>query len=228
MIKHKAVAIPFSLAPCLARYRLLLLFVKKIHTNFLFPYCCLPIRMQFSSIRLVLLALLLMPAIAAQRSDAQKHATFPPISSYSLDKARVNLPGDFAGKLNLLLISFQPEQQKDIDSWMPAAQGLLHTTLGFRWYRLPVSGPENVIFRWWENSSMRSDESDPETWPWTIPLYINKDPFRRDLQISDEKNIVVLLTDKQGRVLWRVSGAMTAANRSALNAAVAEALASHP
>lgn len=184
--------------------------------------------MQFSSIRLLLLALALLPATAAQRSDVPKPATFPVISSYNLDKEKVTLPADLAGKLNLLLISFQPEQQKDIDSWMQEAQGLLHTTLGFRWYRLPISGPENMIFRWWENSSMRSDETDPEVWPWIIPLYTNKDEFRRNLQISSEREIVVLLTDKQGHVLWRATGAMTPASRTALNATVADALASRP
>ncbi len=207
--------------------RVLLLFVKKINTSFLFPYR-LPIRMHSSPSRLVILALLLGPFIAAPRGDAQNAATLPAVTSYNLNKVKVSLPGDLAGQVNMLLISFQPEQQKDIDSWSPAAQSLLHTTLGFRWYRLPVSGPENMIFRWWENSSMRSDETDPETWPWIIPLYVNKDEFRRSLQIANEKEIAVLLTDKQGHVLWRASGPLTPASRAALESAVAAAKTSHP
>ena len=131
----------------------------------------------------------------------------------------MNLPKDLEGKLNLLLISFEPEQQKDVETWLPAAQGLQHTDFNFRWYRLPVSSHENFVFRWWENSSMRSDESDPETWHWIIPLYVNKDDFRRSLQIPNEHEIVLLLIDKEGHVLWRNSGSMTPQKRQSLLAA---------
>lgn len=169
----------------------------------------------------IALCLLILPlAHAAQSGEAQKTVVFPGILAYSLDKSRVILPNDLEGNLNLLLISFEPEQQKDIDTWFPAAQALQHTDFNFRWYRLPVSNRENFVFRWWENSSMRSDETDPETWHWIIPLYVNKDDFRRTLQIPNEHDVVTLLTDKQGRVLWRTSGPMTPQKRLSLLSAV--------
>lgn len=85
---------------------------------------------------------------------------------------------------------------------------------------MPVSSRENIVFRWWDNSSMRSDETDPEMWPWIIPLYVDKDTFRRGLQISG-KGIALLLVNKQGSVLWRADGAITADKRASLIAAVA-------
>lgn len=168
----------------------------------------------------ILLCLAIWPfSHAAQNSDAPGSGVFPRTFSYSLDKAKVNLPADLEGKTDLLLISFAPEQQKDVESWFPVAQALQHTDFNFRWYRLPVSSRENFVFRWWENSSMRSDESDPETWHWIIPLYVNKDQFRHSLQIPDEHNIAVLLVNKQGQVLWRSSGPLTPQKRAALSAA---------
>jgi hypothetical protein len=158
---------------------------------------------------------------ASQANDQRKPVVFPSISSYSLDKNKINLPGDMAAQLNLLLISFQPEQQKQVDTWMPLAQALQHTNFNFRWYRLPVSEHENFIFRWWESSSMRSEETDPETWPWIVPLYVSKQQFRSALQIPNEHNIVALLVDKQGHVLWRASGALTPEDRTGLTAAIA-------
>jgi hypothetical protein len=183
--------------------------------------------MQYAA-RIALCLLILPLAHAAQSSDAQKTVTLPAILSYSLDKTKVNLPNDLEGKLNLLLISFEPEQQKDIDSWTPVAQALQHTDFNFRWYRLPVSSRENFVFRWWENSSMRSDETDPETWHWIIPLYVNKDDFRRTLQIPNEREVVALLTDKLGRVLWRASGPMTAQKRASLLSAAGSHSAAPP
>lgn len=176
--------------------------------------------MQFLS-QLLLCVLLLSPAHALQAGDTQKPLIFPAITSYSLDKVKVNLPADLEGQLNLLLISFEPEQQKEVNTWLPVAQALQHTNFNFRWYRMPVSNHENFIFRWWENSSMRSDETDPETWHWIVPLYVNKDEFRRALQIPNERSIVALLTDKQGRILWRAFGPLTPEKRAALEAASA-------
>jgi hypothetical protein len=172
--------------------------------------------------RLPLCALLLSLAHALQVGETQNVAVFPSMITYSLDKAKVNLPGDLEGRVNLLLISFEPEQQKEIDTWFSTAQALQHTNFDFRWYRMPVSTRENFVFRWWENSSMRSDETDPETWHWIVPLYVNKDEFRHSLQIPNEHSIVALLTDKQGHVLWRASGALTPEKRSSLATAVGQ------
>jgi hypothetical protein len=179
----------------------------------------LPSSMRYLISITLSLALLLPCARAAQNNDTQKPLVFPAVSAYSLDKVKVNLPADLVGKTNLLLISFEPEQQKDVETWFPVAQALQHTDFNFRWYRLPILGHENLLFRWWENSSMRSDETDPETWPWIVPLYVDKDSFRKALQIPDEHEIVALLTDKQGRIFWRTSGPLTPEKRLAILAA---------
>lgn len=170
-----------------------------------------------------LCALLLPIAFASQKNAPAKPAAFPHLTAYSLNKAKLSLPQDFAGQLDLLLLSFRPDQQKQIDGWMPVAQGLQHTNFNFRWYQMPVSSSENFVFRWWDSSSMRSDDTDPETWPWIVPLYVDKFHFRRSLRIPTEKQISVLLVNKQGNVLWRTEGAITPEKRDSLEAAVAAA-----
>ncbi|MFT4114776.1 hypothetical protein [Silvibacterium sp.] len=171
-----------------------------------------------SAAQYVLCLTLLPCAMAAQTDHAAKPAVFPDVVSFSLDKARVQLPTGLEGRLNLLLVSFEPEQQKDVETWYPAAEALQHTNFAFRWYRLPVAARENFVFRWWDNSSLRSDETDPETWHWIVPIYVNKDDFRHSLQIPNENEIVALLVDKEGHVLWRSSGVMTPQKRATLDA----------
>ena len=179
----------------------------------------MPYRLQFLA-RFLACILVSCLVCAAQAADQRNPAVFPSIASYALDKNKVNVPGDLKGQVNLLLISFQPEQQKQIDTWMPLAQALQHTNFNFRWYRMPVAEHENFIFRWWENSSMRSQETDPEIWPWIVPLYVDKLHFRNALQIPNERSVVALLVDKQGHILWRASGPLTPEQRSGLTAAV--------
>jgi hypothetical protein len=157
---------------------------------------------------------------ASRQSDEPRAAMFPALTTYNLDKTKVDLPADFEGKVNLLLISFEPEQSKDIEGWMPTAQALQHMNFKFRYYKMPVSNQENFVYRWWDSSSLRSIETDPLTWHWIIPLYTNKDSLRRALNISNEKAIVLLLVDKTGQVLWRTSGRITDEKKSSLASAV--------
>jgi hypothetical protein len=164
-----------------------------------------------------LLVCCLLPSLG--EAQQQKQAAFPPVTGYSLDKTKVALPGELEGQTNLLLISFKPEQQNDIESWFPAAQALQHTNFQFHYYELPVAEHENFIFRWWETSSMRSDQTDPETWHWIIPLWVDRKKFFDDLTIPNEKEVVVLLIDRQGRIQWRASGPMTPDKRASLMAA---------
>lgn len=70
---------------------------------------------------------------------------------------------------------------------------------------------------------MRSDETDPEIWPWIVPLYIDKDDFRHKLQIPNEHQIAAILIDKQGRVRWRAEGPLTTDKRDSLTATVSTA-----
>ena len=160
--------------------------------------------------------------MVAPRGAAQAGGTFPPLTGYDLNKQKVTLPEGMAGKTDLLLISFAPEQQKDVDSWLPAAQALQHVNFQFHYYELPVEGRENFIFRWWDTSSLRSEQNDPQIWPWIVPLFVERGELTRELNVPNAKQVVALLVDRQGRILWRASGAMTPQLRTELMAAAQE------
>ncbi len=160
--------------------------------------------------------------MVAPGGAAQAGGTFPPLTGYDLNKQKVTLPGGMAGTTDLLLVSFEPEQQKDVDSWLPAAQALQHMNFQFHYYQLPVEGRENFVFRWWDTSSLRSEQNDPQMWPWIVPLFVERGKLMHELEIPDMKQVVALLVDRQGRILWRASGAMTPQLRAALMAAAQE------
>jgi hypothetical protein len=152
----------------------------------------------------------------------QKQVIFPTITSYALDKQKITLPGEMEGETDLLIISFEPEQEKDVQSWLPVAQGLQHSNFKFRYYEVPVNAKENFVFRWWDTSSMRSDETDPVMWHWIVPLFVDRQDFRKQLDIPNLKQVVVMLVDRQGHVLWRASGAMSEDKRASLLAAAGQ------
>lgn len=143
---------------------------------------------------------------------------FPTITAYSLTKAKVTLPAGLNGKHNLLVLSFSADQATEINRWVAEAQSLSQLDGGLSYYLLPVSQRKNSLYRWWDNSAMRSDFSDPQIWPRVVPIYVNEKRFRRQLQIPDGSQIVILLTDRSGNVLWRTSGPLDQQKIAALQA----------
>ena len=146
--------------------------------------------------------------------------TFPPVDATSLDKARLELPRDFGGSLNLVMISFAREQQHEVDTWLPAARLLESEHPKLLYYELPTTAWENLLYRWWFNSALRSNNTDPALTSRILTLYVSKGPFRQSLRIPNEKQIVILLVDRTGHVLWRTEGVFTSEKNQSLQSAV--------
>jgi hypothetical protein len=151
---------------------------------------------------------------APQNSQVSSPAVLPLVTAYALDRAKVTLPKDFAAPLNLLILSFQRDQQSVVDGWLP--QLTVSAAPSVQTWMLPVSAPENGLYRWWLNASLRSSLPESQPRRYTVPLYINKGQFLRSLQVSSEREVVLLLTDKSGHVVWRAAGPVSDAKLAAL------------
>jgi hypothetical protein len=88
---------------------------------------------------------------------------------------------------------------------------------------LPISPPANGLYRWWLNASLRGSLSPSQPRRYTVPLYVNKTKFLRSLQISSDGEVVLLLTNKAGHVLWRTAGPVTDNKKAELNNFLAKA-----
>lgn len=167
-------------------------------------------------IRLLLtLAFILFTAVGAL---AAPPPVLPPVTAYALDRAKVTLPADFAAPLNILILSFQRDQQSAVDGWF----GALGAKPGVQTWLLPISQRENMLYRWWLNASLRGSQPPSQPRKYTVPLYVNKNEFLRALQLSSEQEIVLLLTDKAGRVLWRTVGPVNDSKKAELNTFLAK------
>lgn len=129
-------------------------------------------------------------------------AALLPVSGYALDRTKVTLPADFAAPLNLMILLFQRDQEPQVDAWAQAVEDVA----GVQVWLMPVSARENGVYRWWLNASFRSNLPPRQPRHYVLPVYVNKPEFLGALQVASEKDVVVLLTDKAGKVLWRTSG----------------------
>lgn len=157
---------------------------------------------------------LVLATTLATRSLSQEPATdsvarFPRVEGSNLEGEHFVLPADFKGELNVVLIAFQREQQRDVDSWLPFLKTVTDSRNNVRIYEVPTLGRRYKLMRSFIDGGMRRGIPDKAVREATVTLYIDKTPFRRALQLADEDRIYVVLVDREGRVHWRADGPFT-------------------
>jgi hypothetical protein len=170
--------------------------------------------MRSLAARIVLFAL--ATVITVHAADP---VVIPKVSFDNLSKDRVTLPADFRGDRNLLLLYFDLTQQKDVDDWNALIDRWRTSDPSLASYTLLVSPQKNFLSRWWQNASLRS-ASNSSHWPTTLPIYVDKRAFESKLGITSEKQVVLLLADRQGHILSRVSGPSSDSSRTAMRTAL--------
>ena len=147
---------------------------------------------------------------------------FPKVTGSNLLRRKVTLPDDLQGELNILFIAFYQWHQALVDSWVPRARQLEQSHPGVQFYEIPVIRKMNVISKTFINEGMRAGIPNQTTREKTITLYIDKEEFRRALDIPNEENIWVLVLDGAGNALWRTQGAYSPEQGEALLHAIQE------
>lgn len=147
-------------------------------------------------------------------------ARFPEVEGTSLSMVQHRLPGTLAGDLNLLLLAFRQWQQRDVDSWLPLASELEAEVPGFRAYEIPVISRLYRPAAGFIDGGMRAAISDPDVRDATITLYLDREAFLDALDIRSVRAIVPMLVRRQGDILWRTQGSLTAEKASSLREAL--------
>ena len=160
-------------------------------------------------VTVVLVVLLIGSRIAVGESQlllTKEEPHFPLVSGFNLDRQEFEFPRDFEGELNLVIIPFQQKQQLDVNTWIPAAQELERSNPGLIYYELPTIYKLPTLSRTFINEGMRAGIPDQTSRERTITLYLDKETFKRALDISSEDNIYLFLVTKDGDILWKEEG----------------------
>lgn len=157
-------------------------------------------------------------------SEQELLPLFPEVEGDNLEKRSFRLPSDFEGEVNLVFIGFHLPHQAEVESWLPLTKELLERHAGLRFYELPTISARDGMARYFLNNSIRQAIRDREEQEVTIPLYLDKEPFRQALEIPNEESIHVLLVGDEGRIHWRAKGALTEESAAGLERALARRL----
>lgn len=148
---------------------------------------------------------------------------FPAVEGQNLSGRTFALPNAFEGCVNLVFVAFKRQQQDDVDTWLPAAARLAGEHATLRYYELPTLGRGMRLMRPLIDGGMRSGIPDRGQRDRTITLYLDKDRFRRSLQLASEETVYALVVDRAGRVLARADGRHAPAKEKVLADAIQSA-----
>ena len=158
--------------------------------------------------------------LQAETGPPPQLGTFPVIQATSLDGAKLRLPQNFSGRLNLVLIAFSREQQPEVDTWVPAARQTEAQHGEFHYYELAATSRNNFLYRWWFDAALRSNTPDNNMRGRTLTAYASRHSLRKMLHIANEKQVVALLVDREGKIYWRADGPLTEQAKTAIQAAL--------
>jgi hypothetical protein len=144
---------------------------------------------------------------------------FPTISGENLPGDAFNLPADFAGQRDLVIVPFDEEQQVKAAGWLPLAQELAAAHPDFAYYSLPIfpamAAPMRAIIR----TGMSFTITDADLRALTITAFLDdRDAFLAALDILNTDAMQVFLLDEAGVVIWRGVGEYDDAQGDALRA----------
>ena len=142
--------------------------------------------------------------------------TFPDVTGLNLHGEEVRLPNDLDSARNLVVVAYEQEHQRDVDTWIAALPGLHAVDPALRLYEVPAIGRSSAPFRLWLNNVMRSGIPSPEARARTVTIYVDLDAFDRALGIPNRDRIHAFLLDDDGAVLWRTEGTATPETVAAL------------
>lgn len=139
-------------------------------------------------------------------TTASQEAIFPDVKAQNMEGKIVSLPAELPGELNLVLITFERDHQREANGWLEAAPELFKGSPGIGCFEVATLGKDYKMARFLIDRGIRSNIADREQRARTVTLYIDKIPFEQSLQIKSEERTSVLLVDRKGKVLWREQG----------------------
>jgi hypothetical protein len=146
---------------------------------------------------------------------------FPEVRGSNLEGRKYQLPNDFEGELNMVVLVFFGNHQSWVNSWVPTAAKLTRANPKLHFYEIPTLTNDNKPFRGLIDGIMHSGIPDKTAREATITLYLDRVQFLKTAGLPHDRTIYVLLVNRQGNIYWRGDGAFTPELGASLEQAIA-------
>lgn len=140
---------------------------------------------------------------------------FPKLVGIDLMGEDREIPQSFIGEYNIVVVAFEREHQKAVNTWINAVDPILEKYKNIAFYEVPLIYEINAPYRFWINNGMRAGIPDLEARLRTITVYTDRDKFTSTMNMKTD-HIYVLLLNKKGGILWQAQGLLTSKSEKAL------------
>jgi ATP10 protein len=156
-------------------------------------------------------------------SNSNTEPKFPNVKGENLLKRKLNLPQEFGGELNVVIIAFDRNQQSMIDEWLPETKKLAAKFPKLGYYEIPTIRKLPGFIKSFINNGMRRGIPSQDSRETTITLYLDKKKFLGSLGIVNEKTIHILLVNRQGKIFGKWEDKYTPEKFAGIEKKVSEA-----
>lgn len=132
---------------------------------------------------------------------------FPAVSGISIDNVEVALPADFTGEYRLVVMPFDREQQTRAIEWLPLFREIAAEQQGLTYYSVAALPDLAPAVKLLVLGGLSAGVTDAEVRAVTFVLFLqDQAAFAAALNISDLEQMTVLLLNREGEVLFQLSG----------------------
>jgi hypothetical protein len=132
--------------------------------------------------------------------------TFPKLQARNLERRNFNLPQDFEGERNIVLMAFRRWHQSLVDSWISPLKMLQSRHPELCVYELPMLSSIYLLGRSFIDGGMAFAIPDQRVRETTLTVYTDVEQVVWALQIPNTETINVFLVDRTGQIFWRGKG----------------------
>ena len=135
----------------------------------------------------------------AMANDSQ----FPPLEGELLSSDEVIFPADFKASHHMVIMSFDRDQEKQIEGWIKAASAL---PANISLFEVALIGKVGGIARFFIKGGMRDMEQYKARKKTVMPYFGDADAVKDVLNITDNSQVHAFLITKEGQILWQGKG----------------------
>lgn len=175
-------------------------------------------RSIFKTAMMTIGALVLNGFIFSSIAQLAQTGKMPEIKTETLAERELTLPQDLPGEKSLVLMAFEREQQKNVDTWI---NGMKLADSTIPWIETPVINGQNRFFRAFVNGGMRRGITDQKSRERTITLYTDRLVLLKAMGLPEvTTTIYAVVVDRSGNVLAKVEGDYSAEKAALMLAAL--------
>lgn len=160
------------------------------------------------------------PQAISTDQQAETWLSFPKLTGTNLSLKELRVPDDLSGDIKLIVVSYEVDQQADVDSWLPALEELnteFNNLNGYYIPLLPKSAADSAVFIIGGMSLAAKNDIDRGR---TIVVFTDVEAFNQIVAIPDNSAIQLMLINRESQIIWHASGPFSEENLQALRTAL--------